>query len=118
VTTLGKALADQLAVQQLDVDDFYWMLTNPPFTTKRPPEERVNLIRQRQGDDGWILTGSFDGWGDALIDGVDLIVFADHTGTQVMAVRRLRTWRRAGGGHHDTDHDGKTQRYRSTRLAG
>jgi hypothetical protein len=51
------------------------MLTNPPFTTKRPPEERVNLIRQRQGDDGWILTGSFDGWGDALIDGVDLIVF-------------------------------------------
>lgn len=44
VTTLGKALADQLAVQHLDVDDFYWMLTNPPFTTKRPPEEPVNLI--------------------------------------------------------------------------
>lgn len=77
VTTLGRALADQLAVQHLDVDDFYWMPTNPPFTTKRPSEERVSLIRQRQGNDGWVLTGSLDGWGDALINDVDLIVFVD-----------------------------------------
>lgn len=75
VTTLGRTLAHRLAVQHLDVDDFYWMPSNPPFTTKRAPEERVRLIRQRQGDDGWVLTGSFDGWGDALIDEADLIVF-------------------------------------------
>lgn len=75
VTTLGRRLAHQLAVQHLDVDDFYWMPTNPPFTTKRPSEERVSLIRQQQADAGWVLTGSFDGWGDTLIDAVDLIVF-------------------------------------------
>ena len=88
VTTLGRALADQLAVQHLDVDDFYWMPTNPPFTTKRPPEERVSLIRERQGNDGWILTGSFDGWGDALVNGVDLIVFVD-TPTPIRLERLL-----------------------------
>jgi adenylate kinase family enzyme len=75
VTTLGRALVGRLAVAHLDVDDFYWMPTNPPFTSKRPLEERVHLIRRRQGDDGWVLTGSFDGWGDALVNDADLIVF-------------------------------------------
>jgi adenylate kinase family enzyme len=75
VTTLGKALADRLAVAHLDVDDFYWMPTDPPFTSKRHPDERVRLIRERQGKGGWVLTGSFDGWGDALSDEADLIVF-------------------------------------------
>ncbi|WP_333827857.1 ATP-binding protein [Pararhodobacter sp.] len=76
VSTLGALLSQQLDVPQLDVDDFYWMPTDPPFTTKRPPDERVRLIGQQQSEaDGWVLTGSFIGWGDALIDQVDLIVF-------------------------------------------
>jgi adenylate kinase family enzyme len=75
VTTLGAALARRLGVQHLDIDDFYWAPTNPPFTTKRPAEERVSLIRQKREGGGWVLTGSFNGWGDALIDEVDLIVF-------------------------------------------
>lgn len=44
VTTLGQNLATRLDVQHVDVDDFYWMPTNPPFTTKRPADERVSLI--------------------------------------------------------------------------
>lgn len=88
VTTLGRMLAHRLAVRHLDVDDFYWMPTDPPFTTKRPPEERVGLIRQEQGNDGWVLTGSFDGWGDVLIDDVDLIVFVE-TPTPVRMERLL-----------------------------
>jgi adenylate kinase family enzyme len=58
VTTLGRTLASLLSLRHLDVDDFYWLPTNPPFTTKRPPDERVALIQQCFGDDGWILTGS------------------------------------------------------------
>ncbi|WP_428029527.1 adenylate kinase [Ancylobacter sp.] len=76
VSTLGSALAAQLGVPHLDVDDFYWMPTDPPYSIKRPPEDRVRLITQNQnGAEGWVLTGSFIGWGDALIQVVDLIVF-------------------------------------------
>jgi adenylate kinase family enzyme len=88
VTTLGRRLARRLAVRHLDVDDFYWIPTDPPFTTKRPPQDRASLIRQEQRNDGWVLTGSFDGWGDALIDDADLIVFVD-TPTPVRMERLL-----------------------------
>lgn len=75
VTTLGATLASLLSLRHLDVDDFYWLPTNPPFTTKRPPDERVAQIQQRFDRDYWVLTGSCMGWGDALINNVDLIVF-------------------------------------------
>ncbi|MGV1869371.1 ATP-binding protein [Agrobacterium rosae] len=76
VSTLGAMLSEQFAVPLLDVDDFYWIPTDPPFTTKRPPEDRVRLIKKQQAQSkGWVLSGSFIGWGDALIENVDLIAF-------------------------------------------
>ena len=75
VTTLGSALGRHFDLRHIDVDDFYWLPTQPPYTTKRAPEQRVGLIREEMGEGGWVLTGSFDGWGDALIADVDLIVF-------------------------------------------
>ncbi|WP_122208641.1 adenylate kinase [Pseudomonas viridiflava] len=75
VTTLGNTLVSLLRIRHLDIDDFYWMPTDPPYTTKRPPEERVVLIQQSLGDDNWVLTGSCMGWGDPLINEADLIVF-------------------------------------------
>jgi adenylate kinase family enzyme len=75
VTTLGRALARVLDIAHVDCDDHYWMPTDPPYTTKRPAVARVPLIRAALGEAGWVLTGSFDGWGDPLIDRVDMIVF-------------------------------------------
>jgi adenylate kinase family enzyme len=75
VTTLGRNLAAMLGVRHADVDDSFWMPTNPPFTTKRPVNERVPLIQQQLGDDDWVLTGSCIKWGDALITRVDLLVY-------------------------------------------
>lgn len=75
VTTLGQNVATLLGVRQVDVDDYFWMPTDPPFTTKRTPSERVSLIQQKFGDDDWVLTGSCMIWGEALITHVDLIVF-------------------------------------------
>lgn len=76
VSTLGAVLSEWTGTPHIDVDDFYWMPTDPPFSIKRPPGERVRLIAERQkASDGWILTGSFMGWGDALIHDIDLIVF-------------------------------------------
>ncbi|MGZ9668249.1 adenylate kinase [Pseudomonas sp. GNP014] len=75
VTTLGQNVATLLGVRQVDVDDYFWMPTDPPFTTKRTPSERVSLMKQKLGDDDWVLTGSCMVWGEALITDVDLIVF-------------------------------------------
>ncbi|MDH5859233.1 hypothetical protein [Lampropedia aestuarii] len=76
VSTLGAELSRRMGIPQIDVDDFYWMPTDPPYTVKRPPKDRVRLIADRQQEaEGWVLTGSFIGWGDSLIHNVDLIVF-------------------------------------------
>jgi adenylate kinase family enzyme len=88
VTTLGRAVAASLAVAHVDCDDFYWFPTNPPFTTKRPPADRVRLIEEALGEKGWVLSGSFDGWGDTLIEEVDLIVFV-YTPTAIRMERLI-----------------------------
>jgi hypothetical protein len=72
---LGQHLALLLDLQHVDVDDYYWLPTNPPFTTKRPPNERVSLMHRELGEDDWVLSGSCINWGDALIAHADLIVF-------------------------------------------
>lgn len=74
-TTLGAALAARLDLPHLDSDDFYWAPVEPPFSQKRPPEERLSLMKCAQGDGGWVLSGSLMGWGEAALDGCDLIVF-------------------------------------------
>lgn len=43
-TTLGRELSRLLGFRLLDTDDFYWMPTDPKFTVKRPPEQRVELM--------------------------------------------------------------------------
>lgn len=75
VTTLGSEIARRLDLLHVDVDDFYWARTDPPYTTKNPPQQRLDLIRKALGAGDWVLSGSFDGWGDPLIADVSLIVF-------------------------------------------
>ena len=43
-TTLAIALAREIGGAHLDTDDFYWLPTDPPFTTKRPVEQRLKLL--------------------------------------------------------------------------
>jgi len=78
-SSLGRQLAEWLGVPHLDTDDFYWAPSDPPFTEKRPVEERLALIAAEQlaqGEQGgWVLSGSADGWGEIAIDGADLILF-------------------------------------------
>lgn len=88
VTTLGRGLAAALAVPHHDTDDYYWLPTDPPFSAKRPPADRLALM-----DDlfvarpGWVLSGSLDGWGDRLIPHFDMVVFISAPAT--LRVRRL-----------------------------
>ena len=68
-STLGRYLAEQFQYAFLDSDDYFWLPTDPKFTTKRPIEQRIPLIRQdiAAAENGAVLSGSLVGWGDALI---------------------------------------------------
>ena len=77
VSTLGAALGAGLEVVHVDVDDFYWYPTEPPFVQARPVSERVSLLCGVLADGDWVLSGSLDGWGDEVIQGVDQVVFVD-----------------------------------------
>ena len=75
-TTLGGALAERLDARHLDTDSFFWEATDPPFTTKRPVEERLALMEAAmEGAPSWIISGSMMGWGEVFVPRLDLAVF-------------------------------------------
>lgn len=77
VSTLGAALAASRNAAHLDTDNFYWLKTDPPFTTKRPAADRLALLHEAfdQSPNNWILSGSITSWGNALIPLFDLVIF-------------------------------------------
>lgn len=95
-TTLGQHLADALGVVHLDTDDYYWHPTDPPYTDKRPAAERLALMRAALGDQGWIISGSLDGWGDSLLEDVDLVIFLSAPTAVRLARLKARERRRFG----------------------
>jgi adenylate kinase family enzyme len=75
-TTLAWALARRLACQHLDVDDFYWLPTTPPFRRRRTPPERLRMLSEvAASTPRWVLSGPVAGWGDPLLPHLDLVVF-------------------------------------------
>ena len=97
VTTLGRALADALAVPHHDTDDYYWLPTNPPYHTKRPVEDRLRLMHEMfAARSHWVLSGSLSGWGDPLAPLFDLIVFVSAPTNLRLARIRAREARRYG----------------------
>ncbi len=74
VTTLGQALTNHLNIPYLDSDEYFWEKTNPPFTTRRSPVLRNQmLLADISQHNSWIIGGSLLKW-DLAID-LDLIVF-------------------------------------------
>jgi adenylate kinase family enzyme len=76
VTTLGRALADALALPHHDVDDYLWLPTIPPYRKLRDSADRLRLMGEMflpRAD--WVLSGGVDGWGDPLVALFDLVVF-------------------------------------------
>ena len=75
-TTLGRALAARLQYPHFDTDDYFWLPTNPPFTTQRERTERAQLLMDDlTSHDAWVLSGSLCGWGDMAIPLFELVVF-------------------------------------------
>ena len=112
VTTLGRVLTARLGVVALDTDDFYWQPATPPFQQARPPADRLALLAlAMQTTDGFVSSGSLDGWGDPLIPRFAAVIFI-RTPTE-LRLARLRTREAivfgataiAPGGPHHVEHE-------------
>jgi len=67
-STLGRAICDAFGFTLIDTDDYFWIPTDPPFTQKRPRQERISLILQKMRDaESVVISGSLTDWGDSLI---------------------------------------------------
>ena len=77
VTTLGRVLAARLGATHLDTDSFYWLASHPPFRDRRPVADRMEMMEQAfaAARQGWVLSGSLDGWGDPFIPRFSLVAF-------------------------------------------
>ncbi|MBP7401769.1 MAG: hypothetical protein KBA30_04075 [Clostridia bacterium] len=88
-STLGRAIADAYGCVHLDTDDFFWMPTDPPFTTTRPVPERLALIADAADRAGrCVLSGSLCGWGNPLVPRFDLAIWVQTP--QEIRIGRLR----------------------------
>ncbi|HEY0131752.1 MAG TPA: AAA family ATPase [Allosphingosinicella sp.] len=76
VTTLGAALAVRLGAVHIDMDDHFWVATDPPYRVKRELPERLARIRSEQARTGrWVVSGTLDGWAEPVSRDAQLIVF-------------------------------------------
>lgn len=67
-STLGRKISEELGYKFMDTDDYFWLPTNPEYTTKRRKEERLALMRRDiLENDHVVISGSLSGWGDELI---------------------------------------------------
>jgi len=89
VTSLGRAVANALAIPHHDTDDYFWQPTAPPYQKMRERADRLRLMQEMFLPRAeWALSGSLAGWGDAIIPAFDLVVFV--TTPQAIRLQRLR----------------------------
>jgi adenylate kinase family enzyme len=111
-TTLGAAVAGALGVKHLDVDDFSWAPTEPPFMVRYEPEERSRMfLAAIDGVPRWVLSGSLLRWGDQLNPLFDLVVFLHIP--QAVRIARLMARERA---RYGTNIDPGGSQYESNRA--
>ncbi|KAH8648216.1 hypothetical protein BGZ60DRAFT_423362 [Tricladium varicosporioides] len=101
VSTLGTNLASALSLPVFDVDAYYWLPTDPPFTIKRPIHERISLLRPnlrraQEENGGWVLSGSMGSWGEEIMEDVEHVIFVDTTTDVRMKRLREREFMRHG----------------------
>jgi adenylate kinase family enzyme len=96
-STLGKEIEKKLNYIHLDVDDYFWLQTDPPFIEKREKEERIKLLMNDiVNTKRCVITGSLCGWGDVFIPFFDLIIEIE-TPTEVRIKRiEKREYKRFG----------------------
>jgi hypothetical protein len=101
-TTLARAVADAWAVPHADVDDYFWLPTDPPYVDKRPEVDRLALMEQVfLPREAWVLSGSMLGWGDSVVGRCDAVVLMTLDPAERMRRIEAREHVRRGGGPVD-----------------
>ncbi|TDO19313.1 P-loop NTPase family protein [Pedobacter duraquae] len=76
-TTLGKALSLELNIPYFDTDSFFWAESDIPYTIKRDPEQRNQMLKdQLLPHESFIVGGSLVSWGEEWKTQFDLVVFS------------------------------------------
>jgi energy-coupling factor transporter ATP-binding protein EcfA2 len=75
-STLAAVLAAELQAVHIEVDDYFWEKTDPPYQIRRSPEDRLNnLLSDLSSKPKTVCAGSVSGWGSELEEKFDLVVF-------------------------------------------
>lgn len=75
-TTLGNEIERIFNFKHLDIDDFYWKKTVPPFQEKIPLTERNNNLKEDFNKyDNVVVSGSLVSWGNEWLSAFDLAIF-------------------------------------------
>lgn len=89
-STLGRRISSDLGFRFMDTDDYFWLPTDPMYTTKRDVNERLAMMREDiQTAQNVVISGSLVGWGDPLIPLFTLAIRLD-TPTDLRIARLKR----------------------------
>ncbi|RBQ09961.1 AAA family ATPase [Pedobacter miscanthi] len=75
-TTLGKTLSTRLNIPYFDTDTYFWEKAVVPYTVKREPKLRNQLLKDELNRlENYIVGGSLVSWGEEWKQMFDLAVF-------------------------------------------
>jgi len=96
-TTLGNEIEKNTDFKHLDVDDYYWKKTNPPYQIKIPLIERnENLKTDFKKFENVVISGSMVSWGKEWETAFDLAIFIRLENTERMERLKIRETERYG----------------------
>jgi len=75
-STLGRELARVLHFAHLDVEDYWFYQSDPPYAAVRPREERSRMLLADMNRHGsFVVSGDLSGWGKEFLTMFDLALF-------------------------------------------
>lgn len=104
-TSLGRKICDELGFVFIDTDDYFWLPTDPPYSQKRPREERIAMMTNViENASNVVISGSLVDWGDEFITMFILAVRLE-TNTEVRMERLEKRERDRFGARLDVGGD-------------
>ncbi|XFA99264.1 hypothetical protein ACAG96_01460 [Candidatus Izemoplasma sp. B36] len=75
-TTLAKEIAENFDYKFIDVDDYLWKKTDPPFTERNSNHLACELIKKELNDNKpAVISGSLVGIADEIKEDIDLFLY-------------------------------------------